>query len=397
MLNKEFIVDIIDVDNNGNGICRVDNMVIFVKDALIGDAIKIKIIDIKKKYAVGKIIKIIKSSSKRVEVLCPYYDKCGGCNFLHTSLDNEMKIKSDFLMKLFPTEKINVIDINYEYNYRNKVLLHVKNNRLGFYENKSNTLVEIDNCLLLDNKINEVIKIINNYDLSNVKEVVIKYTYFTNELMICFDGFLNNNDLKSLLKVSNLKSLYFSNKLIYGNQYITEVINNIKYTIYPKAFFQVNTRGMLLLYEKVKEYIGTGNTLLDLYSGTGTIGIYLKDSFKKITGIEINKDAVKNANLNKKINNINNIDFICDDSSFFNNNYEYLVVDPPRSGLSKKVINNLLNESYKKIIYVSCNPLTLKNDLDHLKEKYIIKEISMLNMFVKSKHLECICLLIPKN
>ncbi len=396
MLNKVFVVDIKEVDNNGNGIARIDNIVVFVKGALKDEVCRVKIINIKKKYMIGIIVEILKPSKDRVEVKCPYYDKCGGCSFLHTTLNNELNIKKNFLERLFTLEKINVIDIDYEYNYRNKVSLHVKNNKIGYYEDKSNTLVEINNCLLLDNKINEVIKVLNTCNLVNAKEIVIKYTYFTNELMVIINGFLDDLDLKNIIKINNLKSLYFSNKLIYGIPYITEIINDIKYTIYPDAFFQVNTRGMLLLYEKVKEYMGSGNTLLDLYSGTGTIGIYLKDNFKKITGIEINKDAVRNANINKKINNIDNIEFICDDSSLKNGNYDYLVVDPPRGGLSKKVISNLLEGDYKKIVYVSCNPLTLKSDLEYLKEKYNIKEISMLNMFVKSKHLECICLLIRK-
>ena len=153
---------------------------------------------------------------------------------------------------------------------------------------------------------------------------------------------------------------------------------------------------MILLYNKVKEYAGTGNKLLDLYCGTGTIGIYLKDNFKEITGIEINKESILNANINKSLNHINNIHFICGDASILKNDcYDVVIVDPPRSGLSSKVINLLNNLDTKKIVYVSCNPKTLKRDIELL-NNYMLKSIECVNMFNKTKHVECVCLLERK-
>lgn len=393
MLDKEFNVEIIDVDNKGNGVAKIDNIVVFIKGALKNEIVKIKINNVKKRYMIASIIEIIKPSNLRINVLCPYYNKCGGCKFMHTSLDNEINIKKEFINNLFKEYKINYIDFNYEYNYRNKVTLHIKNGKLGLYKDKTNDLVEIDYCYLLDNRINDVIKELNKYDLSNICEIVIKSTYFTKEIMISIKGKLNDNDFNNIKNINNLKSLYINNKLEYGNSYIIEIINNIKYSIYPDAFFQVNTRGMILLYDKIKDYAGSGNSLLDLYCGTGTIGIYLKDNFSKITGIEINNDSIENANINKKLNNINNIEFICNDSSYNARGYDVLVVDPPRNGLSKKVISNINNNKYSKVIYVSCNPLTLKRDLKFLEDKYVVKEISVLNMFVKTEHVESICML----
>lgn len=393
MLDKEFNVEIIDVDNKGNGVAKIDNIVVFIKGALKNEIVKIKINDVKKRFMTASIIEIIKPSNLRINVLCPYYNKCGGCKFMHTSLDNEINIKKEFINNLFKEYKINYIDFNYEYNYRNKVTLHIKNGKLGLYKDKTNDLVEIDYCYLLDNRINDVIKELNKYDLSNICEIVIKSTCFTKEIMISIKGKLNDNDFNNIKNINNLKSLYINNKLVYGNSYIIEIINNIKYSIYPDAFFQVNTRGMILLYDKIKDYAGSGNSLLDLYCGTGTIGIYLKDNFSKITGIEINNDSIENANINKKLNNINNIEFICNDSSYNARGYDALVVDPPRNGLSKKVISNINNNKYSKVIYVSCNPLTLKRDLKFLEDKYVVKEISVLNMFVKTEHVESICML----
>ena len=133
--------------------------------------------------------------------------------------------------------------------------------------------------------------------------------------------------------------------------------------------------------------------MLDLYCGTGTIGIYLKDNFKHIDGIEINKDSIKNANINKKINNIDNISFVCGDASIAkNNNYDVIIVDPPRSGLSKKVINFLNKSNAKKIVYISCNPKTLRRDIDLLNNYKMVK-LEIINMFNKTKHIECITLL----
>ena len=146
-----------------------------------------------------------------------------------------------------------------------------------------------------------------------------------------------------------------------------------------------------IMYDKVKEYAGKGNKLLDLYCGTGTIGIYLKENFKEITGIEVNKEAILNANINKNLNNLSDINFICGDASIAkNNNYDVIVVDPPRSGLSNKVINFLNKSNAKTIVYVSCNPKTLKRDLNLL-DKYNMVKMECINMFNKTKHIECVC------
>ena len=182
-----------------------------------------------------------------------------------------------------------------------------------------------------------------------------------------------------------------NDKLVYGNAYIIEELGNIKYSIYPNAFFQVNIDNMKIMYDKVKEYAFNGDKLLDLYCGTGTIGIYLKENFKEVTGIEVNKEAILNANINKNLNNLSDINFICGDASIAkNNNYDVIVVDPPRSGLSNKVINFLNKSNAKTIVYVSCNPKTLKRDLDLL-DKYNMVEMECINMFNKTKHIECVC------
>ena len=274
-------------------------------------------------------------------------------------------------------------------------LAQIRNKKIGFYQKGTNELVEIDTCHLLKEQLNEVIKILKNIDLKDIKEIMIR-TNENKDIMIKTIGTIKNDDILKILKINNLKSLYQDDKLIYEEPYIKENINNIKYTIYPDAFFQVNKEGMIKLYDLNRKYAEKGNKLLDLYCGTGTIGIYLSDLYKEVFGIEINKDSIKNAKLNKKLNNIKNIDFICSDASNIKEKYDTITVDPPRVGLSKKVIEKILEIKPEKIIYTSCNPNTLKRDIKLLEENYSVKEITPVNMFPKTEHIECIALLTHK-
>ena len=171
----------------------------------------------------------------------------------------------------------------------------------------------------------------------------------------------------------------------------------------PNSFFQVNDYQTKNLYDKVVEYASLNNNeiVLDLYCGTGTIGIYLSGHAKEVIGVEVNKDAIKDANINKKINNVENISFICDTTSnineIVNKNIDVVIVDPPRSGLDKNTINYILKNNIKKVIYVSCDPMTLMRDLNILKEMYDIKEITPFDMFPHTYHVECVTMLKIRN
>lgn len=392
-INDKYKVKIIDNDSNGNGITRIDNFVVFVPYALKDEEVEIEITNINKRFANAKLIKVIKPSKLRCEVKCTCYNECGGCSFLHTTFNNEKELKLNEINKLFGTN-IKEILTNNEYNYRNKATFHIKDNKIGYFSEKTNELVELTNCLLLDKRINDIYNYFKGQNLNNIDEIIIRVT--DTETMLIIDGNTLKYDYNDLIKCNNIDSIYLNDKLIYGKAYIVEEINGIKYSIYPNAFFQVNYENMKLLYDKVKEYAGTGNKLLDLYCGTGTIGIYLKDNFKEITGIEINKEAILNANINKSLNHINNIHFICNDASKLKlDNYDTVIVDPPRSGLSKKVIELLKEINSLKIVYVSCNPKTLKRDIELL-NNYKLINIECINMFNKTKHVECVCLLERK-
>ena len=386
-INDTYEVIINDEDDIGNGITRIDNFVVFVPYALKDEKIGIRITKVNKRFATGKIEKIITKSDRRECVKCKSFNECGGCSFLHLSFFEEKKKKINFINKLFNTN-IKEILTNNEYNYRNKATFHVKDGKVGYYSESTNDLVEFDNCLLLDDRINEVYSILKNINLSGISEVVVRTS--KNSVMVIFKGEKEDFNYDELINNIKIDSIYLNNKLLYGSAYIIEELDNIKYSIYPNAFFQVNTENMKIMYDKVKEYAGSGDKLLDLYCGTGTIGIYLKDNFREVTGIEVNKEAILNANINRGLNNLTGINFICGDASIAkNNNYDVIVVDPPRSGLSKKVIDFLNKSNAKTIVYVSCNPKTLKRDLDLL-AKYSMTKLECINMFNKTKHCEVI-------
>ena len=381
-------VDIIDEDNIGNGICKIDNIVVFVKNALIGDILEIKITNIKKRYATAIINKIIFPSNNRIIPKCKYYNSCGGCTFLHTTYDYERSIKHKYLEKLF-NHKVEYLDKSSEFNYRNKVTLHVCNNKLGLYDENTHDLIEIDECLLLNDKINQKIKEIKRFDLSNIEEIMIRC--ISDKIMI------NIKSLKDDINIKNIKcdSLYINDKYIKGEKYLIDNINGYKFSVYPEAFYQVNKQSMINLYNKAYDYLDKSSSLLDLYCGTGTIGIWMSNKFNKVVGVEINKSAIENANINKELNNIDNIEFICNDAKNIDTSFDTIIVDPPRNGLSVYTHNNLNMSNAKQIIYISCNPNTLKRDID-LMNNYELKYISCVDMFPRTGHIECVCLLERK-
>lgn len=386
-INDEYKVKIIDNDNLGNGIAKIDNFVIFVYGALKDEIVNIRIEKIRKNYAYASILNIEEKSINRIDVKCPYYKICGGCDFLHTTYNNERNIKTKYLEELFKM-KINYLESHEIYNYRNKVTLHVKDNKLGFYNKNTHSLCEIKNCLLLDDNINTLVNKINKLNLNGINEIMIRS--ISNKLMVNIycDGKFDINCLFDL----GIDCLYANGKHVLGEKYLIDEINDLKFTIYPESFYQVNKEGMNLIYNKAKEYVSSSDNLLDLYCGTGTIGMWLNKNAKNITGYEINSSSIKNAKLNLLMNNINNIKFKLSDAKNVEGYYDTIIVDPPRAGLSKKVINYLNNSNANKIVYISCNPNTLKRDVNLL-NNYELKNITACDMFPRTHHVECVCVL----
>lgn len=388
-------VNIISNTNLGDGVGRIENKPIYIKNAVSKDKLEVKITRVNKKYLQGEIVKIVKESEDRVKPLCPYFPKCGGCTFWNVNINKENEIKENYIKRLFPNVKVNTIIANNEINYHNKVTFHIHNGKLGYYQKNSNNLVIIDECLILNKEINKIKKYLETLDLTKVTEIMIRYSNNYDELLINFKGQLK--DYNNLKKIKNIKSIYINNDLVYGNPTIKEKINNLEFLIGPNSFFQINTNMIANLYNSIKNFITPSSSLLDLYCGTGTIGIYLNEYFEHILGIDIVKENIENAFLNKEINKIDNISFQHKDASSIENTYfDVVIVDPPRAGLGEKTKEHLLNINSKIIIYVSCNPNTLKKDIEKLKEKYQLVEITPVNMFPKTEHIECVSLLIHK-
>ena len=383
-------VKICDVNNMGNGYFFYDKPV-FVSHALKDEVVDCVITQENKKYAQADIKNIISPSNLRIKECCPFYEVCGGCSFLHTTIENENEIKENYVRNLFKDYKVNkIISLN-EYNYRNKVTLHVKNGRLGFYKEKTHDIVEFDKCYLLDGDINVLINELRKMDLLNVDEIMIRKSYYEDSLMLDIKGKIDKKYL-SLLSNFKVSSIYVNDKKVMGKDYLTESIGDYRYSISPKSFFQVNYHMIKVLYDLIYDNC-CGDKLLDLYCGTGTIGIYLSKKFNSIYGVEIVSDAIDNANINKELNGIKNAKFLCLDAKDIDcYNFDVIVVDPPRSGLSSSLIEKMEVINPKKIIYVSCNPNTLKRDISLFKN-YRVVEINVLNMFFRTHHMETVCIL----
>lgn len=388
------IVKIDKLSHDLRGITKIDNKITFIPKTLPEEVVNIRITKQKKKFNEGCLTTIIEESKDRVKYICPYYDICGGCDTGHILYSKSIMYKKDMVVDIFKRYcDMDVdMDIVYDeeniYNYRNKITLRVNDGKLALV---GESLVNIDYCYLVNDNINKVIGILNGICLDGIDEVIIRGT---DEIMVIIKGNIDNDKLIQILK-DNVSSIFINGVKVFGNDYVMINVGNYRYAVYPDSFFQVNTKMISRLYDKVLEFAGKGDKLLDLYCGAGTIGIYLANNFNSIRGIEQNESAIKGANLNKGINDIKNISFVCEKASDINEIVEdVVVVDPPRSGLDSTTIKRILDSNVERLIYVSCNPITLARDINILKDKYNLVGMSLFDMFPNTSHAECVCLLI---
>ena len=388
------IVKIDKLSHDLRGITKIDNKITFIPKTLPEEVVNIRITKQKKKFNEGCLTTIIEESKDRVKYICPYYDICGGCDTGHILYSKSIMYKKDMVVDIFKRYcDMDVdMDIVYDeeniYNYRNKITLRVNDGKLALV---GESLVNIDYCYLVNDNINKVIGILNGICLDGIDEVIIRGT---DEIMVIIKGNIDNDELIQILK-DNVSSIFIDGVKVFGNDYVMINVGNYRYAVYPDSFFQVNTKMISRLYDKVLEFAGRGDKLLDLYCGAGTIGIYLANNFNSVRGIEQNESAIKGANLNKGINDIKNISFVCEKASDINEIVEdVVVVDPPRSGLDSTTIKRILDSRIERLIYVSCNPITLARDINILKGKYNLVSMSLFDMFPNTSHAECVCLLI---
>ena len=390
------MLEIKSLNHDFNGIGKLNEKVIFVKDALPGEVVDIKIIKEKKSYSEAIVTKYIKTSKNRVKPKCKYFGFCGGCNIMNINYLNQLKCKEEKINNIIKKYikkdvKINPIIYDNDIGYRNKIKFQI-GNKVGFFKNNSYEVINIDNCKIANKKINQSIPYLNNLDLTKIKNITCRTAQ--DKLMIIIETKNNNDiDISPILNVSD--SIYLNDKHIYKDKTILEKLDEFEYIISPQSFFQINKNICLKLYRKIKEYVGENNKVLDLYCGCGSIGIFVSKN-NEVLGVEINKSAIKDANKNKKLNKLNKINFICGDSSIENNfKPNIIIVDPPRSGLNDKTIKKINKLKPEKLIYVSCDPMTLVRDLNKL-DLFNIVEITPFDMFPNTKHCESLCLLRKK-
>ena len=387
-------------DDFGQGITFVDDVITFVPNTIPGDIVDIKIVKKKKKYNVGKVINYIKLSKDRIDYKCPYFNKCGGCVLQSISYDATINFKLNKVINLFNKYNLDIkpeiVKNPSDYNYRNKIKLMVIDGKIGYFETNSHTLVEINECIIASKAINKVIPLLKTFNIIN-GNIVIRCNLNDEILIIIESNDKLNIDIDVLKENIKLVGIVVNNKTIYGDNFLIECINDIYYKISYDSFFQINPYVASKLFNIVKENIDKTDIVLDLYCGVGTLSLNATLNANEVIGVEIVPNAVLNAIYNAKINKINNTKFILNDAQDavgkINKKFDKIIIDPPRSGLTKKTIDTILTIMPKKIIYVSCDPNTLIRDISLLKDKYSIEKSYILDMFSYSYHVECICIL----
>ena len=447
--NQEYIVEIIDNGYEGEGIAKIENFTIFIPNSIKGEKVRILIVKVLKSHAFGKVLEIIKTSEYRKESDCETYKRCGGCDLRHIKYEETLRMKQNAVQSLVNKTLENEVKVEETlgmenpYNYRNKAQYPVGLDKegktiIGVFANRTHEIIPIKECLIQNKKSENLAKFVlefikkNNISVYNekttkglVRHIVTKIGIKTNEIM-CIIVINGRNipkekelvseilkafpEVKTIVKNINTKNTNVimgkENINLYGDGYIKDKLGDFVFKISPLSFYQVNPIQAEKLYNIAVKgaEISKDDVVFDLYCGIGTISLFMAKYAKKVYGIEIVEDAIKDAKENSKLNNIKNSEFIAGDVEIVLDDLinkkkiipDIIMVDPPRKGLDNKSINNILKISPKKVVYVSCNPATLVRDLKSLEEKYEIKTIKPVDMFPFSKHIECVSVLCLK-
>lgn len=445
--NQEYIVDIIDHGYEGEGIAKINDFTVFIPGAIKGEKVKILIVKINASYAFGKILEIIAASpSRSKQVDCATYQRCGGCNLRHIQYEDTLKLKRNAVENLVQKAlKSNVvvnetIGMEEPYYYRNKAQYPVGEDKegnpvIGVYANRTHEVIPIQECKIQHKESQKIAQYICNfmkqhhisvYNETNLvglaRHIMIKVGVKTNEIMcvIVINGteipeeqllvkelLENFPHIKTIVKNINTKNtnviLGKENINLYGDGYIYDKLGDYTFKISPLSFYQINPSQTEKLYKIAVDYAGlTGKeTVVDLYCGIGTIGIYMAKQAKKVYGVEIVEQAIEDAKENCKINGITNAEYYAGNAEVVFDKLiheqqikpDVIVVDPPRKGLDNTTVDNLIEIKSSKIVYISCNPATLMRDLAKLEEHYIIGDIQPVDMFPFTSHVECVTVL----
>lgn len=410
-IDEVYEARIMNLENEGNGVAKINGVVVFIPKTLQGELVRVRITEIKKTFARGKLVEIIEQSEKRVISKCPYYDECGGCNLRHQNDKLNLEFKKQKVETAL--KKIGKLDVKVEdvvpslknNNYRNKLSFKVEKDRMGFYSEGTYQLIDIEYCLLAEKEINKTLLSLRQYIKDNeheIKNITIRYGNAKGDLLIdIFSSSKEDEKIKDYIinNISNVKTVVFNDTVIYGDGYIDQISNGLLFNVSSKSFFQVNSFQTEKLYSiAIKNAkLNKNDVVLDLYCGTGTITSIISGYVKKVIGVELVKDAVIDAKNNLKINNINNVNFICGDAtkeiSKIKEKIDVIFIDPPRKGVDRKAIAIIKKISPKKIVYVSCNPVTLARDLSYLSDMYNVEKATPVDMFPNTSHVECVSVL----
>ena len=392
------------MDDFGRGIAYIDDKVVFVPKTIVDDIVDIKIMSEKKKYSIAKVNEIINPSKLRIPFKCPYFDICGGCSLQNVEYRIELEYKLQKINNLLKKNKIDyqvkdIIKSAKRYNYRNKVSLKIEDNIIGYYEKDTHNIVEINKCFLLNDAINDVIDDLPRLSIIN-GSVIIRSNLKGELLLIIYTDKLNKDGIKYLVNKHRISGIVLNDKCIFGSDFLVDKIDDYKFKISYNSFFQVNPYICKELFKIVKDYTKDANNLIDLYSGVGTLSIVAKENASSVLGVEIIDNAAINAKTNAMLNGVSNISFVASDTNkiiSYLEGKDFVIVDPPRSGLTSKVIEGIKKYQVKNILYVSCDPNTLMRDLNLLLTDYKIIEFKLLDMFPNTYHVESVCVLEHKN
>ena len=434
--NQEIELTIHDLHSNGFGVGRSE-IAIFVEGALPGDHVRVKILKVKKQYAYGKIMEIIKPSPNRLVKkdprICPVAKRCGGCQFQHLEYPAQLAFKEklvrDVLIRIGKCETPPVAPIlgmeGAPYNYRNKAQLPVGSEDgkplIGFYAPRSHRIVPIYDCNIQHPVCGEIIKAAERlYDekihKNLLRHIVIKTGFNTGEVMVVL--VLNGSALpyaeawiKELQAISPDFTLVINKNnantnvifgpeftTLYGSGYIFEEVGGIRFRISPKAFFQINTVQMKVLYDVAAGHLTGNERVIDAFSGIGSIALYVAKKAQKVTGVEVVQEAKDDATYNAAHNGIKNVEFICgmaeDVVPDLLESNDVLILDPPRKGCDVRLLESVIKAGIAKVIYVSCDPATLARDVKILTDGgYMLKHVQPVDMFPMTGHVETVSLL----
>lgn len=443
--NDKLELSINDLSYEGKGVAKVDDFTLFVDNALPNEVVNAVVTKVGKSYGFAKALDIIKKSPDRVDNIDNIYVQTGIAPLSHLKYSEQLKFKQHQIEVDYQKAHLDVavnetIGMEDPLHYRNKAQVPVRqiDGKLttGFYRRHSHELIPMEDFLIQDNKIDaEILRIrdilrkynVRGYDEQNhkgqIRTIMVRRAYYTGQIMVVLvsrvrdishykdiaNEIMADDEVKSLyLNINEKKTNVIMGKemiLLGGNEYIDDEILGHTYRISPRSFYQVNPTQTQKLYQLAidKADFKGNETVVDAYSGIGTIGLSLADKVKKVTGIEVIENAVQDARQNAEINDISNADFIVGKTEFVLNDWakdkkkvDVLMVDPPRKGLAASLIDSINNIKPKKIVYISCNPATLARDLKALSDTYNISDTTPVDMFPMTNHIESVTALTLK-